>query len=736
MRMLRLMTMAAFLTMMLRPGAAHPDDWPGGIQATGDGSPNAIAVGDGTLFVAGYDAVPGNGEWRLERRALDSGDLDPSFAGSGGAVSNPTFNWDVAAGLATDATHAFVVGSDGAYSSGYYRWRIEKRSLATGALDPAFGTGGVVVVDPSNGAALAAVLAGDLLVAGEGWRVERRRTSDGALVSGFGTGGVIDRGAGSAYAMTVAGGALYVGGSANFDDWRIERRDPTTGALLWNIVETFPDVGCGPQGVFALAADADGIYLAGEASGQWRVERRRLGDGGLVYAKTFPGSGSCDGVHAVGIDATSMYLAGGMGYSSRIEKRALADGALDATFGVDGAVIGPQFDLLEPTSLVLDGPLLYVAGTQFGPIAGTNGRIERRATSDGSLVAGSVSTTTPTTSTTTTTIVAGSCVQASLTNCRVGVRFRGRPAARDRVNVRCTLTLGDGTNGINPFAELARFAVTDADSPTCTEPCFQQTVQPVRRGKCWVYAQPSSASGLRRMKLCDLDAAHGIYRFSARAGRTDLQCLNTPRPYAVDLTIGDDCTTACAGATTTTAATTSSTTTTSGGPTTTLAGGCHDVSAFPSVAVNGAPNTEDWFGPDDARATDDRTAIVRLSDQPSSYLLVSGFGFAVPPTAHIQGISLQVVRAARDDGTIMDAAIRLVKGGSVLATDRSRPGGWTPFYTAVDYGGPSDTWGTTWTPGDINGPGFGAALRTRYDFFSGNNDAGVDSMRITVRYCD
>ena len=60
---------------------------------------------------------------------------------------------------------------------------------------------------------------------------------------------------------------------------------------------------------------------------------------------------------------------------------------------------------------------------------------------------------------------------------------------------------------------------------------------------------------------------------------------------------------------------------------------------------------------------------------------------------------------------------------------------WGPVHH-VDYGGPTDTWGTTWTPQEVNDPGFGAALRTRYGDFSGNNDAGVDSMRITVRYCD
>jgi hypothetical protein len=35
----------------------------------------------------------------------------------------------------------------------------------------------------------------------------------------------------------------------------------------------------------------------------------------------------------------------------------------------------------------------------------------------------------------------------------------------------------------------------------------------------------------------------------------------------------------------------------------------------------------------------------------------------------------------------------------------------------------------------VNAASFGAAIRTAYSNVSGNNDAGVDAMRVTVRYC-
>jgi hypothetical protein len=52
---------------------------------------------------------------------------------------------------------------------------------------------------------------------------------------------------------------------------------------------------------------------------------------------------------------------------------------------------------------------------------------------------------------------------------------------------------------------------------------------------------------------------------------------------------------------------------------------------------------------------------VRLSfSTPSSFLAASGFGFALPATAQIQGITVEVTRAARDPGTIFDNAVRVL----------------------------------------------------------------------------
>jgi len=261
-----------------------------------------------------------------------------------------------------------------------------------------------------------------------------------------------------------------------------------------------------------------------------------------------------------------------------------------------------------------------------------------------------------------------------------------------------------------------------------------------RRGYCWRYRQSDPiAPGIRVLKLCDVDARRRLYRLHARVRHgAGLPCLNAP--CEVGLTIGNSCDEPCdhgAASTTTTIVTTTTTTTTGVTTTsTTLPDGCGSVSGSPSAVASEGPNAGDWFWPQDAITEDGRTAIVRLGhESPSSYLVTTGFGFALPPTVQVTGITVTVTRAARDPGSIRDFAVRLTKDGAVGAGDRSRPEFWDSSYSRVEYGGSSDLWGEAWSPSDVNSLGFGAVLRTEYTDISGNNDAGVDAMRVTVHYC-
>lgn len=294
------------------------------------------------------------------------------------------------------------------------------------------------------------------------------------------------------------------------------------------------------------------------------------------------------------------------------------------------------------------------------------------------------------------------------------------------------LILDGGSNGIDPVHEGVRLSLTDADSPACSAPCFSALVSPTRIGRCWKYRAPKgSEHGIQSLAICDLDPARGVYRLTARSQRSDLQCLNTSAPYELGVGISNDCSAGCSAAAPPPTPIPLPTATSTPEP-----NGCVSVTRAAAAVANAAPRTNDWADPTNAISEDDATALVMVfGGGPSSYLAATGFGFAIPASAHVAGVTVPMVRAARDPGSIVDLAVRLVKGGAIATSDRALGGAWGTTYTSVVYGGPTDLWGEALTPADVNGAGFGTAIRTQYTSVSGNNEAGVDVIRMTVRYC-
>jgi hypothetical protein len=149
----------------------------------------------------------------------------------------------------------------------------------------------------------------------QNWRIEKRSLSDGSLVSGFGSGGVV------------------------------------TGATTSTTAR-------------AIAIDASNMYVAGSGSSttEWRIEKRSLSDGSLVFATTSE-RGTTDVIaYGIAVDATSMYVAGdNQNNRWRIEKRSLLTGSLDASFGSGGAVTGISKTTL-PYGLALASSSVYIAG--------------------------------------------------------------------------------------------------------------------------------------------------------------------------------------------------------------------------------------------------------------------------------------------------------------------------------------------------------------------------------------
>jgi formylmethanofuran dehydrogenase subunit C len=335
----------------------------------------SIAVDSNYLYAAGYDNAPGNYQWRIEKRDITTGALVSGFGTSGVVQNNPSSGIDMIYSIAVDSNYLYAAGYDNA--PGNYQWRIEKRDITTGALVSGFGTSGVVQNNPSSGIDMIYSIAVDsnyIYAAGRDrvpgnsqWRIEKRDITTGALVSGFGTDGVIQVNPATsdlddAYSVKIDSNYIYIAGNdwgGNACQWRIEKRDITTGALVSGfgtdgVVLSDPSTGEDRLHWESLAVDSDYIYIAGEdwvpGNFQWRIEKRDITTGALVSGFGTDGviqvnpSASADYPYSVKIDSSYIYLAGadavlgGSNFQWRIEKRDITTGALVSGFGTDGVI--------------------------------------------------------------------------------------------------------------------------------------------------------------------------------------------------------------------------------------------------------------------------------------------------------------------------------------------------------------------------------------------------------------
>lgn len=324
------------------------------------------------LYAVGYDRVPGIQEWRIEQRDTNNGGLNPSFDLDGVVTNNPDGNNttpEEAYAVTGDqaANELYIAGYDspfGANTGG--QWRIEKRNATSGSLIPAFGGAGAVTSNPANflfeAAKAIALDASGIYVAGndqspfnDQWRIEKRSRTTGALINGFGTNGVI-------------------------------KSNPS-------FTSDQPS---------DIAIDATAIYVVGfdsntvTSNSQWRIEKRRLDTGALIAA--FDGDGvvtsnpsvSSDLAYAIAIDSTYMYVVGfdaGPGfYQWHIEKRRLDTGALDAAFDGDGIVTSSLCAAnAVANSVAIDSTAIYVAGYDSCG-SSSRWRVEKRNINTGALV--------------------------------------------------------------------------------------------------------------------------------------------------------------------------------------------------------------------------------------------------------------------------------------------------------------------------------------------------------------
>ena len=148
-----------------------------------------------------------------------------------------------------------------------------------------------------------------------------------------------------------------------------------------------------------------------------------------------------------------------------------------------------------------------------------------------------------------------------------------------------------------------------------------------------------------------------------------------------------------------------------------------------------------WSNPANAQTSNDSWASAYLS-QPGGgtdvthYLKATGPGFTIPSDAAIVGIAFDLERQA--DGVAngaQDNSVKIVKGGVIQGTELKKTGvTWPADDAYTSYGGPTELWGLSWTPADINAANFGVAVSGK-NGAAGNRTLYIDHVgKITVYY--
>lgn len=145
--------------------------------------------------------------------------------------------------------------------------------------------------------------------------------------------------------------------------------------------------------------------------------------------------------------------------------------------------------------------------------------------------------------------------------------------------------------------------------------------------------------------------------------------------------------------------------------------------------------TQAWTGTGNVGASDNSYATVSLSDNRTShYLECTGYNFAVPDGAVINGITVSIERHSSSTITY-DADVQLVKAGVIGGTDQSTGTEYPTSDTVATYGSSSDLWGTTWAASDIRNANFGVAFAAqKIGSSGGSRTASVDVIQITIDY--
>lgn len=121
-----------------------------------------------------------------------------------------------------------------------------------------------------------------------------------------------------------------------------------------------------------------------------------------------------------------------------------------------------------------------------------------------------------------------------------------------------------------------------------------------------------------------------------------------------------------------------------------------------------------WLYPENAGIEDgNRSAAEMQFGESSYYIRALNFGFAIPKSSTINGITLDLKRSAEGPDSIKDYSVRLVVGGKIVGAEYAKEEPWPAQDEFSAYGNANDLWETKLTPSDVNNGSFGVVIAAR-----------------------
>ena len=132
------------------------------------------------------------------------------------------------------------------------------------------------------------------------------------------------------------------------------------------------------------------------------------------------------------------------------------------------------------------------------------------------------------------------------------------------------------------------------------------------------------------------------------------------------------------------------------------------------------------------------SALLTLLNGNTHYLKVTGFGISIPLLATVTGIKVEIEKSAigiNVFATVKDNEIKLVKGNVPVGDNKALSSSWNGTEDYDSYGDTTDTWGTTWTPAEVNASDFGVVVSAKIaGLLTLLPSARIDHIRVTVFY--